>query len=179
MTSFKSGSRFLLAVPVAAFLVSQGVSPVSAQSLPDATGQEVLIKSSLSTFNDANVTGNYSVFHAKLSKPFRDQFSPEKLKATFKSFNEQNIDFDFIVSKEPIADIPSAIDGDGTLALNGHFDTKPSRITYKLEYIRSDSEWKLVGINVKLGEGNKPAEPAATPAPAPAEKSSSGKVQMK
>lgn len=173
MTSFMSGSRFLLALPVAAFIVSQSADLAFAQALPDATGQEVLIKSSLSTFNDANVTGNYAVLHAKLSKPFRDQFPPEKLKTTFKSFNEQNIDFDFIVSKQPIADIPSAIDGDGTLTLNGHFDTKPSRVTYKLEYIRSDGDWKLVGINVKLGEGNKPAEPA------PAEKSSSGKVQIK
>jgi hypothetical protein len=29
------------------------------------------------SFNDANVTGNYAVLHAKLSKPFRDQFTPD------------------------------------------------------------------------------------------------------
>jgi len=40
----------------------------------DAAG--VLIKVTLLTFNDANVTGNYTVLHAKLSKPFRDQFPP-------------------------------------------------------------------------------------------------------
>ena len=50
------------------------------------------------TFNDANVTGNYTVLHAKLSKPFRDQFSPERLREAFKVFNEKHIDFDLIAS---------------------------------------------------------------------------------
>ena len=30
--------------------------------------QEILIKTALLTLNDANVTGNYTVLHAKLSK---------------------------------------------------------------------------------------------------------------
>ena len=55
-------------------------------------------ESSLLSFNDANVTGNYTVFHAKLSKPFRQQFTPERLKETFKSFAEKQIDFDIIAA---------------------------------------------------------------------------------
>ena len=175
--------RFVLGLPVAAaILLAQGASPVRAQGVPNALAQEVLIKASLMSFNDANVTGNYTVFHAKLAKPFRDQFSPDKLKEIFKSFVEKNIDFDIVVAKEPIADEPVAIDGDGTLKIVGHFDTKPSQVKYNLDFIRSDGEWKMVGINVKLGDGNKAPEPAATPAPAPAapaEKSSSGKIQIK
>ena len=178
MTLFMSGSRFLLSLPVAAaVLLSQGFTSAQAQGLPNAVAQEVLIKTSMLSFNDANVTGNYTVFHAKLSKPFRDQFPPDKLKTVFKSFNDQSIDFDFVVAKEPIADEPAAIDGDGTLKIVGHFDTKPSQVKYNLEFIRSDNEWKLIGINVKVGDGNKPP---ATPAPAAEpEKSSSGKIQIK
>ncbi len=171
------GPRFLLGLPVAAaMMLAQGAAPASAQGLPNAAGQEVLIKASLMSFNDANVTGNYTVFHAKLAKPFRDQFSADKLKATFKSFIEKNIDFDIIVAKEPIADEPPIIDGEGGLKLVGHFDTKPNQVKYNLDFIRSDGEWKLVGINVKLGDGNKASEPAPAPAP---EKSSSGKGQPK
>ena len=54
--------------------------------LPTERGLEALVKTSLLSFNDANVTGNYTVFHAKLSKPFRQQFSPEKLKETYSEF---------------------------------------------------------------------------------------------
>lgn len=148
-------SHYLLGLPVAAgIMLAQAATPARAQALPNATGQEVLIKASLMSFNDANVTGNYTVFHAKLAKPFRDQFSPEKLKATFKSFNEKNVDFDIVVAKQPIPDETAVIDAEGGLKLAGHFETKPSQVKYNLDFIRSDGDWKLVGINVKLGDGN-------------------------
>ncbi len=184
MPPFMTGSRILLSLPVAAALLVAHSAPVRAQSLPSPQQQEVLIKASLMSFNDANVTNNYTVFHAKMSKPFRDQFSPERMQTIFKSFVEKKIDFDLVVAKAPIPDKPAAIDGEGTLSIVGHFDTTPSQVTYNLDFIRSDGEWKLSGINVKLGDGNKPPEPVATPAPAPApvapaEKSSSGKIQIK
>lgn len=146
----------MLGLPVAAvMMLALGAAPAVAQALPDAAGQEVLVKASLMSFNDANVTGNYTVFHAKLAKPFRDQFSPEKLKTTFKSFSEKSIDFDVVVAKQPIPDQTPVIDPEGGLKLAGHFDTKPSQVKYNLDFIRSDGDWKLVGINVKLGDGNK------------------------
>ena len=48
--------------------------------MPSAVLQEILIKTSMLPLNDANLTGNYTVLHAKLAKPFRDQFSPDRLK---------------------------------------------------------------------------------------------------
>ena len=121
-----------------------------AQSVPNPTLQEILIKASLLTFNDANVTGNYSVLHAKLAKPFRDQFSPDKLKEVFKPFADGHIDFDLIAAKPPIASEPSRIDARGVLMLRGYFDTSPSRVTYDLDLIQSDGEWKLIKLNVKV-----------------------------
>ena len=47
--------------------------------VPSERALEALVKTTLLTFNDANVTGNYEVFHAKLSKPFREQFPVERL----------------------------------------------------------------------------------------------------
>ena len=55
------------------------------------------------TFNDANITGNYDVLHAKLSKPFRDQFSSARLKEAFKAFADNNVDFKVVAAKTPIA----------------------------------------------------------------------------
>jgi hypothetical protein len=125
-------------------------SPAFAQKAPDPFTQEVLIKSTLLTFNDANVTGNYTVLHAKLSKPFRDAFSPDRLKEVFKVFHDKRIDFDLIVAKPPIASKPATVNDNGVLLLHGHFDTTPSRVHYELDYILSDGEWKPIRINVQL-----------------------------
>ena len=141
----------LVAAALAAALVSLlVVVPASAQKPPDALTQEVLIKSTLMTFNDANVTGNYTVMHAKLSKPFRDQFPPEKLQEVFKVFHEKRIDFDLIAAKPPIAREPARVDDRGVLFLYGHFDTSPSQVHYELQFIMSDGEWKAIRINVQL-----------------------------
>ncbi len=125
-------------------------SAALAQKVPDAFMQEVLVKTTLLTFNDANVTGNYAVLHAKLSKPFRDQFSPEQLAEAFKIFRDSRIDFDLLVAKPPVASEPARVNDNGVLMLYGYFDTVPSRVHYELEYIMSDGEWKPIRINVNL-----------------------------
>ncbi|MBY0611081.1 MAG: hypothetical protein K2P80_02745 [Beijerinckiaceae bacterium] len=121
-----------------------------AQAVPSALGQEILAKTTLMTFNDANITGNYNVLHAKLSKPFRDQFSPDKLKETFKEFAEKHIEIDAIVAQALVPSTETAIDGDGVMRMMGAFDTKPKNVKYRLSFIRSDGEWKPLGINVTI-----------------------------
>ncbi|HWV54015.1 MAG TPA: hypothetical protein VNZ93_15660 [Pseudorhodoplanes sp.] len=112
--------------------------------------QEVLIKTTLLTFNDANVTQNYTVLHSKLSKQFRDQFSPERLKEVFKPFVDKKIDIDLIAAKTPIPAKPASVDDRGVLSISGHFDTKPSHVFYDLGYVMSDGEWKPIKINVNV-----------------------------
>ncbi len=121
-----------------------------AQALPTPTEQEVLVKATLLTFNDANVTGNYTVLNAKLSKPFRDQFDAEKLKAGFKDFADKHIDFDVIAAKPIIPAGDAQIDSKGVLELDGSFDTTPKKIKYKLKFIRSEGEWKPLAIKVDI-----------------------------
>ena len=140
---------------VTAFVLMLGASAVQAQNkVPSDRALEALIKSSLLTLNDANVTGNYSVLHAKLSKPFREQFSPEKLKETFKEFSQGNADFDIIAVMKPAYVPPPMVDSDGKLVVKGGFPTEPSRLLFELEFIPSDGEWKLIRIHVKLGSGS-------------------------
>jgi hypothetical protein len=122
----------------------------SAQALPSPLTQEVLIKASLLTLNDAIVTDNFTVLHARMSKPFRDQFPPDRLRGIFKSFVEGHAEFDLIVAKPPIAAAESKIDSEGVLRLNGYFDTTPRQVKYNLGYIRSEGEWKLSALNVDI-----------------------------
>jgi len=138
------------AVAIALFL-GLSVSAAFAQlKVPNPELQEVLIKASLLSFNDANVTGNYAVLHAKLSKPFRDQFPPDKLSEIFKEFRDKHIDFDIIAAKPPIGTEEPKISDKGILSINGYFDTTPSRVNYDLAFIMSDGEWKLIKINVDV-----------------------------
>ncbi len=125
--------------------------PAHAQDkIPSALQQEILIKASLLTLNDANVTGIYTVLHAKLGKQFRDQITPDKLKQAFKSFADQKVDWDLIAARTPVATSEAKIDNRGALILRGYFDTKPSRLTYELDFMISEREWKPIMLNVKL-----------------------------
>lgn len=125
-------------------------APGWAQRAPDDTAAEILIKTTLLTFNDANLTGNYEVMAARGSKQFRDQFSVQKLKQAFKEFNDKQINIGPIAAQKPLAMKPVMIDDDGVLSLEGYFDTMPSKVSYTLRFVRSDGDWKLIGMNVDL-----------------------------
>jgi hypothetical protein len=150
MRRWQDGSVRIFSIAVVTALGALWTAPAHAQKPPEPLQQEILIKTTLLTFNDANVTQNYSVLHSKLSKQFRDQFSPERLKEVFKPFVEQKIDLDLIAAKTPIPAKAAEVDDRGVLSLNGHFDTKPSHVFYDLGYVMSDGEWKPIKINVNV-----------------------------
>ena len=118
--------------------------------VPSPLTQEVLVKSNLLTLNDAIATDNYAVLHDKLSKPFRDQFSVEKIKAIFKDFADKHAVFDIIAAKPIIPDAEAKIDDNGVLRLAGHFETTPKQVKYRLGFIPSEGVWKLSAIKVDI-----------------------------
>ena len=150
MRGQQSGSVQNFCILTAAAIGAVWAAPAQAQKPPEPVQQEILIKTTLLTFNDANLTQNYSVLHSKLSKQFRDQFSPDRLKEVFKPFVEQKIDLDFIAAKAPLPAKAADIDDRGVLSLNGHFDSKPSHVFYDLGYVMSEGEWKPIKINVNV-----------------------------
>ena len=126
--------------------------PVRAQTLdmPSPFVQEVLIKSILVTLNDAVASDNFTVLHAKISKPFRDQFPPEKLRTVFKDLVEKHAVFDAIVASQVIPEEDARIDDKGVLRLKGRFDTAPKKVKYQLGFIPSDGQWKLAGVTIDI-----------------------------
>ena len=140
-------SRLLLALVGAVLLAMPAVAE---DKMPPPNFQEALIKTSLLTFNDANLTGNYTVLLAKAAKPFREQFTPDRLKETFKSFAENKIDLSAIAVLSPVASSESKIDQRGALLLRGYFDTKPNRTYYILDFLPSEGAWKPIRLNVEL-----------------------------
>lgn len=127
------------------------VAPAMAQGIPNAYTQNAIIKSALITFNDANLTGNYSVMHDRSAKAFQDTFEPGQIADMFKAFHDQQIDLTTIVSMDYVEDAAPAVDDKGVLTLKGHFETTPSKVTYELEFVLENENWRMIGINVNVG----------------------------
>ena len=106
-------------------ILAMGPTPAAAQRIPSDNQIEVLIKRSLATFNDANVTGIYDVFHASMSRPFRQQFTVERLKDAFKAFHTQLTDVSPILALKPVMSEPAQLDREGAQLLKGSFETRP------------------------------------------------------
>ena len=70
----------LIAALLAMVTAAGASTGATAQGMPGPFVQEVLVKSILVTLSDAVAADNFTVMHAKISKPFRDQFPPEKLR---------------------------------------------------------------------------------------------------
>jgi len=140
--------RFALTGVMIGASVALGAGCAFAQSAPSKEDQEMLVKTTLLTFNDANLTGDYSVLRAKSSKPFRDQFDEAKLKEIFKDFVEKKVDISVVAVKPAIPDKDGAVDKNGVLELSGSFATTPKVVKYKLDYFVSEGVWKPYGIHV-------------------------------
>ena len=141
---------YLVATLASALLL---LMPAHAQDkVPSAFVQEILIKTALLTFNDANLSGNYTVLHAKLAKAFRDKITPDRLKQEFKVFADQKADLGLIAAMPPVASSVATINAArGSLELRGYFATKPNRVTYELDFLPSEGQWKpaLIGVRIK------------------------------
>ena len=87
--------------------------------------QEILVKSILVTLNGAVASDNFAVFHERTSKPFRDQFPPDKLRTIFNDLIEKHAVFDAVVASPIVSDEDARIDEHGVFRLKGHFDTAP------------------------------------------------------
>lgn len=145
-------SRLVAAVTAAALASSAAGAE---DKMPSAKDQEVLIKASLLTLNDANVTGNYSILHAKLSRPFREQFSAARLKQSFKEFADNKTDWESVVAMSPVPTKDSHIDKQGALVLRGYFDAGSTHVIYELDFIPSEGEWKPSNLTVRVKPAGK------------------------
>jgi len=125
------------------------VTPAFSATLPTDNEQEILVKTTLMTFNDANLTGNYSVLFDKSSKAFRSQVTAEKLSEAFKVFRTKNVNLESIVADEIDSSKDPKIDGDGVLRLTGRFKDEDKKISFDLKFVHEDGVWKILGLNVK------------------------------
>jgi len=142
--------RSIAHVIIAMVMIVVCFQPADAASVPSDDEQEVLIRTTLMTFNDANMTGIYSVLHAKASKEVQAQLSIEKLFETFKPFRTNQLFFEDIIYEDYDSYEDAKFDDEGALVLAGVFKTDSIRVKYRLRFIKNDTAWKWLGINANV-----------------------------
>ena len=146
--NMKSIRACLATAIVALFAVTfVSLAPAFAVDIPDDDDQDILIRATLMTFNDANLSGNYSVFMAKASKEFQAQFTAEKMASAFESFSKNKVDLGDVVTAEYDSYEKARLDGNA-LVLVGVFKTDDLQVKYNLRFAKNDDAWKMLGINV-------------------------------
>jgi len=121
-----------------------------AQTLPSEKEQKALVLKTLLAFNQAVQEKNFADFRREEASPqFRQQFPLEKLTAAFQGFIDGNYDIADIAQSKPVFEVPPDVDSEGVLLLQGHYPTKPNKVSFRLRYVYGQSGWKLLGINVK------------------------------
>lgn len=127
-----------------------GFTPPSwAAKFPNVEQQDLLVRSALMTFNDANMTGNYSVLLAKASKQFQSSFSTDKLSEGFKTFRDQNLNLEkMFMTADLLESKPAETDDDGVLHLVGSFKDDQTSLRYSLKFIQNNAVWKLLAIDI-------------------------------
>ena len=119
-----------------------------------------LICSTLLALNQANVTGNYSVFRELSAPGFQVGNSTGRLSETFAKFRNHHFDLSPIVLLQPKLVRKPEIDQRGMLRISGFFPTEPERVNFDLMYQFLDGQWRLFGI----AANTTPEAPAAGPA---------------
>jgi hypothetical protein len=132
----------------AAGLVTTSTEP----TVPAADDLKAMTSSSVLLLARAINAKDFSEFYNATSKVWQSQTTPEALKEAFIKYIEQNVDLTFVEGHSPEFTEKPSLDESGRLILNGYYPTQPSRLTFTTKFIRQESEWKLVGIHISLGE---------------------------
>jgi hypothetical protein len=134
-------------------------------TLPDPFRLDMLIRSTLIALNQANGSGNYTVFRDLASGSFQSANSAADLGELFGNLRQQRIDLMPIIFVAPKPTQPPQIDNRGLLRLVGYFPTQPLQVNFDLAYQLAGAEWKLYAISV----APVPAQPAVAETDAPAD----------
>lgn len=110
----------------------------------------ILVRSTISAMNHANISDNYSVLHALGSPDFQANNPPDRLRDIFTAFRSNHIDVAPILLIEPeLAGSGMSADGRG-LRIAGHFPSRPLQVDFDLTFERSAHGWVVQGIEVHL-----------------------------
>lgn len=122
-----------------------------------------LIRSTLATLNDANLTGNYSILRAKSAPAFQTVFTVEKLEQMFEGMRAKRVDLTRAIALDPEIAQARFHTVQKVLQFTGVFRTLPVETRFAFSYQNVGGVWKLYGISLDF-EPAKPIRASADPA---------------
>jgi len=115
-------------------------------SVPNEQVISVLVFSTLLALNQANITGNYTVFRELGAPGFQAANSAAKLSEVFAALRDRGLDLSpILLFKLQLKDQPK-IDDNGMLRVTGYFPTRPEHVNFDLLYQSVKGQWRLFGI---------------------------------
>lgn len=135
-------------------------------SLPVTLEQALyLIRSTLLTLNDANLTGNYTVLRDLAAPDFQARNTAADLGLNFLDLRRRNFDLYGAALLAPQFSDAPALDQRGMLRLAGYVPTRPQQIHFDLTFQVVAGQWRLIAIVIATPEAAS-AQPQAQAAPA-------------
>ncbi|MCK0197200.1 hypothetical protein MWN34_09775 [Ancylobacter sp. 6x-1] len=140
--------------------------------VPPAPVLLALLRGTLVSVNQANITGNYSVLRDLGSPTFRERYTVAELAEQFRSWRAQSLDFAAVLLLDAKLSRPPEIESVGALHLIGFFPTSPLRIGFDLRFEPVNGHWRLATLSLDARPASGDAAlPAARgpqgPAPSP------------
>lgn len=179
MVAGASALAIVLGAGVAGSLAqtAQQPPPQNFRSLPKpspdkVSGPEIsmLIRTTLVSLQQANITGNYTVLRDLGSNSFRTINNPVRLGNIYGKLRESGIDMSPVVLLDPLLTKAPVIDANQVLIIEGFFPTEPLNILFKMGFRFEFGAWRLFSLSVGAQEAV--AQPAGD-----TKKATSGKKQ--
>lgn len=151
-----------------------GAAPAAAapsSEIPDGAALSILIRRTLLTLNDANMSGNYSVLRDLAAPGFQTTNNAARLAEIFASIRKLDLDLAPVIYFDPKLVRQPEIDANGMLRLSGFIPTRPQQINFDMLFQKVANRWRLFGIAVNTApapDGAVSAAPAGAPANAAA-----------
>jgi len=139
------------AIAVGTFPATAQVSVTALQGPPNSTAYResalMLFRSTMLALDQANKTGNYSVFRA-LAAPSFQKNTADRLAAAFTIMRERRLDLSGVAMTTPNFQRPPRVQPDGTLHMGGMFFTGATPVGFDLMYRPIGGFWRLNGIDI-------------------------------
>jgi pyruvate/2-oxoglutarate dehydrogenase complex dihydrolipoamide acyltransferase (E2) component len=162
----------LLCCGIAAAQQSAPPAQQAAPSAPkpaqiDRNGVLMLVRSSLLALDHANKTGNYTVLRDIGAPGFQGANTAARLAEIFAKLRNDKVDLSGVAVIDPQLSLLPQIEANGMMRMSGFFPSVPSQVNFDLLFAPVDSQWRLFGISVNIGQSG-PVAPSPPPSPAPA-----------
>lgn len=142
--------------------------------IPDGPVLSILIRRTLLTLNDANLTGNYTVLRDLGAPGFQSANDAARLAAIFANLRQRKIDLAPIIYFDPKLVREPQIEPNGMLRVSGFIPTQPEQVNFDFLFQLVEGRWRVFGIAVNTSPSAATAvaapSPTAPPAPPAAKK---------